>query len=327
MFETGKNLLKLKFRRGRQLFLFLFCLFLAFIIWVVHNLSDEYSRFFEYKVFISVQIKGHETVSGSLNNLVIRGKSNGFYILKHRYASSDNFLNIKPDEGLVKKYDGDDGFYLLVPEVRDLIVEAVAEKMTIEYFSVDTLFFCFPNIAGKEVPVSMIDRLSFRDQYMPVGDFKLNPSHVFISGERERLKDIDTLYTDVVVANGVDSDFTGFVNLDLPEGISASEDEVYYTLDVARFVEQKFSRPLEIIGLPDSLDVELVPEELKVVFRYRKEDKSVGELDLIYPVIDFKDLRIISDTIVEPGFNGVLPDGLLYYGTLPRFVYVRIIKE
>lgn len=327
MFKTGKNLLKIKFRRGRQLFLFLFCLFLAFIIWVVHNLSDEYSRFFEYKVFLSVQINGHETKSGSLNNLVIRGKSNGFYILKHRYASSDNFLNIKPDKALVRKYDGKDGFYLLVPEVRDLIVEAVAEKMTIEYFSVDTLFFSYPHIVGKEVPVSLRERLSFREQFMAASDFKLNPSHVFISGERDRLNDIDTLYTDVVVANGVDSDLTGFVKLDLPEGITASEDEIYYTIDVARFVEQKFSRPVEIINVPDSVNLELVPEELKVVFRYRKEDKSTGELNLISPVIDFKNFGIMSDTIVEPGYSGVFPDGLLYYGTLPRFVHVRIIND
>jgi hypothetical protein len=327
MSKTGKNLFELKFRRGRQLFLFLFCLFLAFIIWVVHNLSDEYSRFFEYKVYLSVQIKGHETTSGSLNNLVIRGKSNGFYIIKHRFTSSDNLLNIKLDDRFVKRAAGDDDeFYLIVSQVRDLIVEAVAEKMSIEYFSVDTLFFEFPRIAGKEVPVSVPSKLSFREQYMPVEDFNLNPSHVFISGEEERLEEIDTLYTNIVVANSVDSDLTGFVNLDLPEGISATEDEIYYTLNVTRFVEQRFTRSIQLINLPDSLNAELTPDELKLIFRYRKEDKNIRGLDLINPVIDFNYRRIKSDTVVEPFLNGELPEGILYSGSVPRFVHVRIIK-
>jgi len=65
----------ISYERGRQLLLFLFCLFLAFIIWSIHKLSEEYTVYLQYKVSVASDLASRAAEAHAGETLIVRGRS------------------------------------------------------------------------------------------------------------------------------------------------------------------------------------------------------------------------------------------------------------
>ena len=144
-----KNIYKkvVSYERGRQILLFLFCLFLAFVIWSVHKLTGNYSHVFQYNVIVKSSLPGRTEESASEDMISIRGRASGFYILQQRYGRKSKNLYISPENRFVRKISGDgDMFYILSNDVRAMIVESLGDKVLLEYISSDTI--------SLEIPIS-----------------------------------------------------------------------------------------------------------------------------------------------------------------------------
>ncbi len=323
MSEDGKNRLRLE--RGRQLFLFLFCLFLAFVIWTVHKLSDDYSHFFQYKTYLSTTIKGRDCTSGSINNLTVRGRASGFYILQHRFFSKGATLTIAPAESIIRKSrTGKDRFFVLVSDIRDLIVESVSDKLSVEYLSVDTLFFEFQEVSGKNLPIAVRGRITFKEQYTSASGIKITPTHIYVTGEAERLNEIDSVYTENIIVSRTDKEESGCVKLkDIP-GVEFSTKEVYYTLETLRYVEEKLELPVLLKNLPDSVNAVVKPST--VTLYIRQEMKKASDLmnSNISIMLDYNKLGSSKDTLAVPKVSS-LPQGCFGWRIDPPVVELRIL--
>lgn len=325
MFKNGKNIFN--FERGRQLFLFLFCLFLAFVIWTVHKLSDEYSQFFQYRVFVNLSIKGRETNSESSNRLIIRGRASGFYILQHRFSKGRAVVFLSPEKSLLKEVRGKkDMFYLLTSDIKDIIVESVEDKLTVDYLSADTLFFDFPEIGGKEVPVAVKSRATFEEQYMPTGGFRLTPSTVMVSGDADLIEEIDSIYTSNINIYNADSPVSGFIKLESIDGVTFSDNEVFYSLEVERYFEETKDAVVNIINVPDSVEVSVIPNNVYLIFRTSMKNAASLKDNNFSVVIDFNHLNGSADTLVvaRPAF---IPQGVINYRTDPPYIQCRVLSK
>lgn len=323
MSEDGKNRLRLE--RGRQLFLFLFCLFLSFVIWTVHKLSDDYSHFFQYRTYLSTTIKGRDCTSGSINNLTVRGRASGFYILQHRYFLKGASLTIAPSESIVKKYSsGKNRFFILTSSIRDMIVESVSDKLLVDYFSVDTLFFDFQEVSGKNLPIAVRGRISFREQYTSASGIKITPTQIYVTGEPERLNEIDSICTENIIISRTDKEESGFVKLKTIPGVEFSQKEVYYTLETIRYIEEKLEVPVLLKNMPDSVNAVIKPS---IVTLYVKQGmKKASELNNynISVFLDYNKLGNSKDTLVMPGISS-LPQGCIGWRMDPPVVELKIL--
>ncbi|HCT93786.1 MAG: hypothetical protein A2X19_05690 [Bacteroidetes bacterium GWE2_39_28] len=130
----------ISYERGRKILLFLFCLFLAFIIWSVHKLSGNYSHFFQYKIVVKSSLPGRSGESASEQMISIRGRASGFYILQQRYGRKSKTLHISPESRFFRRNPGDnDKFYILSNDVRAMIIESLGDKVILEYINSDTI--------------------------------------------------------------------------------------------------------------------------------------------------------------------------------------------
>ncbi len=127
--------------RGRQILLFIFCLFLAFIIWHVHKLSDSYTHSFQFKVTAkSAQPVSYQLESAS--NLVIRGRASGFYILQQRYSKKVPVINLNAQLRQMRIVrEREERYYILPEEIKGLITESIGSKIQLESVVTDTLRF------------------------------------------------------------------------------------------------------------------------------------------------------------------------------------------
>ncbi|MCK9305137.1 MAG: hypothetical protein PHV14_11685 [Bacteroidales bacterium] len=130
------------YERGRQVLLFLFCLFLAFVIWSVHKLSGDFSTYFNYRVHLKTVINGRDAEAVSENLMTLRIRAGGFYILKQKFTREwpSVFLNV--DYRQLNRVPGNEGHYSLIStNLRENIREALGESIVMESVVSDTLLF------------------------------------------------------------------------------------------------------------------------------------------------------------------------------------------
>ena len=96
---SGRDKKDLKKRKGRDWVSLILSLLLAFFIWLVHNLSNDYSAYLRFQVKAVTNIKGHQPEAVADEILLVRGRATGFYIIRNNRRGSvpQVTLEIPPD--------------------------------------------------------------------------------------------------------------------------------------------------------------------------------------------------------------------------------------
>jgi len=312
----------ISYERGRQLLLFLFCLFLAFIIWSIHKLSEEYTVYLKYKVSVASDLTARAAEAQAEETLIVRGKSTGFYILQHRYSGEQNSVKLSVERRLFRKSRSvQDGFYLLTSDIRDKIILYLGENVNVESFATDTLSFIFPGQTNKRVPVSSRAVLSFAPQYMAAAPVKLSPDTVTIYGERAILATIDSVITMPIKLDNLSAGSQGVAELKPNEGVRYSHNEVLYSVDVTRYVERSTILAVEVTEAPQGITVKVQPDVVTVYYR-EKFGTSPGMSDKMMLYIPYAEIAKSLNGVLKPILN-TNEVNVLSYRTEPAFVEVK----
>lgn len=327
-----KKRFQFRIKRGREPLLFLISLFIAFLIWSIDKLSDRYTHIFQYKVQLFEAYKADSEPFLSQNRLSFRAEATGFEIIKYhfnRYTNTPVVLNL---EAYNLKSDGSSQrrSYLLTSQIKDRIVNLFNNKYHIEYFITDTLFYNLEEIEERSLPIKLNYNISFKEQYIALSEPKLTPSSITVWGSRERVEEIDTLYTETLVINGSEGSEVGVIGLRAIPGIRFSQEEVLYSIESVRYVEVSQEVNIEIVNIPKGWSAEVVPP-IATLYLREQMDKS-HNLKKFTPrvVLDCKRVDLSTsrsvDTIVPPLLERV-PDGAIDYRLEPPFVQIELYKN
>jgi hypothetical protein len=317
----------ISYERGRQLLLFLFCLFLAFILWSVHKLSENYSIYLHYKVEVTTDIAGRASDAVSKESLVFRGKSSGFYILQHRYSGKENLIKLQLDRKYFKKdYKSKDGFFVISTDIRERLSQYFGETVEIEALAADTLHFEFPGQTNRRIPVSANVKLSFSNQYMAGTAFKLNPDSISVYGDISVIRSIDSLFTKPIKLENLSAGRQGVIALEQIPGIRYSQNEVYYSVDVVRYVEKSRQLEVSVINTPAGKSLIPSPREVTLIYREQFGSSKPGDPEKLSVFIDFLEFENTVNHVLKPQLS-VVPDWILSYKFDPPFVEGEIFSK
>jgi hypothetical protein len=315
--------IKFNYERGRQLLLFLFCLFLAFIIWFIHRLSEEYSAVLEYRVVAVSDLPGRAGESLSEDALFIKARTSGFYILQQRYARIGNMVRLNIDGKMLKRREGvADGFYLNANGLKDKLQEYFGETMLIEGVATDTLRFFFPRKTSKNVPIAARTNLRFSKQYTLSGSVKLTPDRITIYGNYSDIQNIDTIFTQTINITDAAKSVSGVADLKSVKGVRYSVKEVYYSVPVERYVEQSVNVTVLPADEPAGKRIVLFPTEVKLIMRLPYTSKGTEKISakvtysqieeslnsFVKPIFDFGDQRVLSYKTEPPYIEAKIID-------------------
>ncbi len=282
------RLLELLNISGRDLAVFLLALLLAFSTWLIHNLSLNYNDYLTAAVIAQCNLEGRSDQSINSSEVVARCRASGYRaISSHIRANRKRPVTVSFDPSIMK-HQRDDLFYVLSTDLTEYGHLIYGEGVTPEYFVSDTLFFRFPAVAHKKVPVVPVYSISFADQHMGDGDLKVVPDSVTVYGESYRLESIDRVLTDHIKYTSLSSDIQGMVDLEGIRNVRMSVDEVHYLLDVTRYVEISRTLPINVINLPMDKKLQTLPSLAKVSAKltFPLVDGEYGNLEL---VVDYND--------------------------------------
>ena len=264
--ERLHNLLGRLHLDGRDISVFLMSLLLAFSIWLIHNLSLNYSDTLSMPVVARCEIEGHSNVSSNSSMIAARCRTSGFSLLRIRHQAKRKALNVRFDSKDLHHKDGEI-FYITAAELSNYVTEIFGDGVRLESFLSETVQFRFPFENNKKVPVQAVQVVSFKPQYMAMGQIRLQPDSVTIYGEPFHLEHIDRVFTRTIDLHNLKSSAHGVIRLDPVHGVRMSTTEVNYSLDVTRYVEIRSEVSVGVRNVPAGKKLSVYPSTASVVYK------------------------------------------------------------
>jgi len=255
-----------RFLGGRDTTVFLLSLLLASSIWLIHNLSLNYSAQIQVPVAARCNVEGHAALSVNSTTVLARCRTSGFNLIRFRRSSGQKPLEVSFDPADMHPRGGD-WFYVAGADLNRYVPQIFGDETKIEVLLTDTLAFRFPVENHKRVPVVPMCSVSYRPQYTGVGEIRMNPDSVTVYGEPFHLENIDRILTQAFTLEDISSSVHGSVPLEVRKGLRTSHTVVEYSLDVERYVEIRVSVPVVGRNVPADRTLLVYPPTAEVRLR------------------------------------------------------------
>lgn len=307
-------------KSGREWLILLACLLFAFCVWLINALSETYSYYFRYKIVAETSLEGRSNMAESEDIVVVSGDATGFAIANSELFNTVARLKMTIDPKYMHQYgDHPDVFFVLGNDVFSDFTIAAKDRVAAKAILTDTIFFVYPKQAYKKVPVIIDDDFGYASQYMPTERVNVSPDSVIIYGDESLLAGIDSVFTEKVSIDGLSKRIQGVCSLLPVKGVRFSEDEIFFSQPVVRYVEHSVKVELVTANVPDGKDMILLPNEITVTFRqpFSLRKEFSGD-DFVYAV-DYNDYLSSMSTYVSP-VPVSLPESLYGIEITPSFV-------
>lgn len=298
---------------------------LAFAIWLLHSLSLNYSVFLEYSVKVESSLEGRSGTSVSDDILIVRGRAEGYYILRQRIGKAKE-LQVTVSPSILHLKDSTRNiFSAKCEDFKSDIVAALGTNVNLEFIVTDSMDFVFSRIASKKVPVAVSSSISFADQYIPIGEIKVEPDSVEISGEDRLIASIDSVITKTISYSKVNMPIQGITELMPVRRIVFSENTILYSLNVERYVEESMRVKVNPKDVPPGKGMIVIPSIVNVTYKRLYEGGRYSDMDFSFTV-SYKDLLKTIDSKLIPSPEH-FPAGVISYETDPPYVDCILFED
>lgn len=251
---------------GREWIIFILSVVLAVFVWLLTNLSKDYSGTISVPVTAQCNIDGHGMESSNAVIVSARCRTDGFRLVRERSRKERKVVKVAFDRADMRN-TAPDTYCIVGATMNSYVNQFFGEGANVEAFITDTLKFVFPVENHKKVPVEVHKSVQFRSQFMPSGPFAVSPDSITVYGDDARLDAIEKVVANRLTLTDVHESQHGVLRLNEIKGVRYSADEVSFELPVSRYVELRANIPVEVWNAPAGRHLQVYPSTAQVVLR------------------------------------------------------------
>jgi len=255
------SFIKLSKLQHRRLTLFITCLVIAFFAWSFFALSKRY--IYPVKMLIQYTNTPQTQIFRSLqaDTIQLQIAGTGWQLLFEKMQLS--LPHIKIDLKDLEKQN-----YTIVARQTAYIQNQLNTDHKIIGIKPDTLFFDFHKIFSKKVPIHLLQKLTFDQQYNIAGKISINPAYITITGSLKDLEAINKWQTETLKIENVNHSIITTLQLKHPRksSIAIHPTSVNVQIPVDEFTEKILDVPITVLNNVDFDDVKILPKKVKVTF-------------------------------------------------------------
>lgn len=266
-----------------KLKLFFFFLLVASIFWVLTKFSREFTTAMTAKINYLNLPETAALAHSNYRDIGFDLTANGFEILFYKLKNPSLDIDVS------KYYKNDqDNFTVTKNELVRQLSSRFNKYMEIKNLSVEGLLVKLDPIILKKVAVNAKMDIRFKDGFKPIDSFQLKPDSITISGPTAVLEKIDFVNTKTLTLRGVEKTISETLQIVSPsnEVVKIKPETIKVKWPVAEFSQGNFTLAVEVINLPPSLELKLVPERISVSF-----DISVNK----FSSVNRENFRVVCD--------------------------------
>lgn len=304
----------------------LFSLLLALFIWTIHNLSLRYSTYLQYSPKIRTNIEGRVMEANAEDALMVKVRTSGYSLLAHQY---DYDIQLDLDPKFFRQMSPEsDTFLVYVSEIKDVIEKQLLEEKVyaVENYTTEFIRVILPKIKTKKVPVVAQTQLDYVPQYMGISQIQLNPDTLLIYGEEALVEKTDAVYTKVISNKDIKKSFQGVADIIPVMGITISQNHVYYSQQVERYIEQSVEVPLVVANVPKGKELLPLSSTITLVYRQLLSSHRAHHVSEFNCVLDYNDIAESINLQAVPHLTKA-PDGIYSVSFYPPYVDCIVLDK
>lgn len=273
-------------KQQKKLSLFAFCLLVSFLVWSLFALSNRYI----YTVKVSLNYvnippkRAFHPLQSDTVNMQVEGT--GWQVLFSNLRLKPQGIQV--DLSGLKTRD-----WILFSNQLGYINRQFSANQRVVSISPDTLFFNFSKQDVKKVTVNLFKEIEFRKQYDIVGDIKIEPKYVTVTGPLEDLVLIDGWATDTLRRNDVDQSIEARIALTKSQkaNINIHPSMVDIKIPVGEVTEEIIEVPIKAENAKAFRTVKILPEKVRLTLIVSLEKYETINKDMFEAVINLNDWR------------------------------------
>ena len=286
--------LGLSIRRNRKFQVFLLCLIVTSVIWLLIELSKEYTSTATFRAVYSEIPEEALLENELLGEVEVTFKSTGFNIIRSQL--SDPEINFDLGGMTITNKRS----YILTNNELPRLNSQFRGRAELRRIDPDTIFVVLGRRKIKRVPIRSNISVNFKQGFNFIQPLELDPDSVLISGPENQVEAIDAIETAKLNLTNVFEDIIGNISIKLPEGstnVEFSRSEIEYFGEVDRFTEGRLKIPVVIINQPKGVILTPYPKEIELTYQVGIANFNRINQDSFSVVFDYNEYK--NDSLVE----------------------------
>ena len=290
---------------------FFWCFLVAFSLWLLTALNENYNRQIHIQVRYINYPKGQLFVRPLPDQLKVAVNAKGWDIMNRIMSTSSEDLVID-----LAEYEKQN--FILTRMLRNAILQQLPQKISIIDIYPDSILLAHSMKGIKRVPIKIKYDASFQKHYQLGNEISYSPDSITISGPAELIEKIDSVNTDQITLKELNAPVTTTARLHKPEiqNINYSQYTVSVTFPVYALTEKTASIPIRVLNAGRGNKIKLIPQRVSLSYQ-----TTLNKYDLI----DSSLFMVVADAT---DFNNSKKHPLkIKIVSQPRFTYNARLKE
>jgi hypothetical protein len=248
-------------QKWKNLLVFLVFVALAFCFWILQSFQQKVEREIYVPICYS-NIPKELVISNTLPDkfrLKLADKETVF--LKYFFNKNYMQININLKDLPLNKTSYTIDRLILNSRIRDFLLNTTQ----LIAFKPETLQIEYSPLEKKEVPITIAGKIAAATGYIFTDSLTLNPSKVWIYGNKKTLDTIQFITTTSVKEEHIQKKLNLTLALNVPEGVHLSTGKVKITGNVEEYTEKRFELPVTYYNSPENVHVRFFPSTVEVI--------------------------------------------------------------
>lgn len=253
---------------SKRFIVYMICVSIATILWLMTKLNKEYTTTFSYPVVYRNLPKNKINVSNTPKKLTFEVQANGFVLIGKLISTSfqpiridiNDYIkktNIKTKEGKIQ---------INTNIIKEKINNQIGNNVKITQILPEIIDFNFVSSIPKKVAVIADIKYSIKKQHIQTKPLMISPDSIEINGPKNIMDTITKVYTKNILLGEIYDNKEIELELVHIENIIFDKEDVKVSINIEQSTEVKKKFDIKIKNLPDSLNMKLFPNTVEVTY-------------------------------------------------------------
>lgn len=271
---------------NKQLFVFLFFLFLSSVFWLSTSLNETYEQEFSVPVQL-VDVPEKVVITTDVpDSIRVTLQDKGYTLLTYRRS-----LQYRPIKLSFKAYATNGTGKGVVPasDIQKQVLRRINTSTEIKLMKPEKIEFEYNFGHSKRVPVRLYGQVLPADNYY-LAQTVFSPESVLVYANKPLLDTLTAVYTVAVDLNGFEDTLGVDLQLQQAKGVKTVPQTVYAKFVADILTEQTLEVPIVGINMPSNKTLRTFPNKVKVTFQVGASKIRLVKASQFQVIVDFNEI-------------------------------------
>lgn len=298
--------MKRNYKINPRIAVFIFCLLISFLIWTLIAFSKIYTLKLKFKTEFIEYSEKKILLYNKPDSIEIEITTDGFTLFLLNKQLAGNSIILELNNEIIGERKSINNSINLNNQVSSISQQLGIESKLITKINPQYIYISNEVPFQKVVYVKPKLNVTFQDQFRQNGNLIFLPRKMIVSGPKNLLLKLDTIYTNTINASNLSNDLAGITELIIPSEYSQlyfPTHKVIYKLPIDRITEKEILVPVNIISSNNNYFIKPYPPKIKARV-----------------TVNASHFKVINENSIQVGYTVNNIDSISKCSTIPIFV-------